>query len=190
MGKKSRGFTLIELLVVIAIIGILSSIVLAALGSAKAKARDATRMSDIRQLRIAIESAKDQNGGKPPSTGGTLYCLGASSCWGGAVNNPTVDAAIGSYINPIPLDPIPTRVYGAYLYQSPGSYWLPAPIGTVSGGPYSFMIAWQPDIPDSATPTSAQCEAMGGIWAAWEIAAGAPHCASGGSCRQCGILVK
>ena len=53
--KASRGFTLIELLVVIAIIGILSSVVLASLNSARTKARDTRRVSDMKQIQIALE---------------------------------------------------------------------------------------------------------------------------------------
>jgi len=57
--KKNQGFTLIELLVVIAIIGILASIVLVSLGGARAKARDATRQSDLRQIQLAQEMYYD-----------------------------------------------------------------------------------------------------------------------------------
>src|SRR3989344_5820326 len=63
--SKKRGFTLIELLVVIAIIGILSSVVLASLNSARRKSRDARRIADIGQIRLALELYFDTNRNYP-----------------------------------------------------------------------------------------------------------------------------
>ena len=62
-----KAFTLVELLVVIAIIGILSTLSVVALNSARAKARDARRLSDIKQIRTALDMYYDSAGIYPTS---------------------------------------------------------------------------------------------------------------------------
>jgi len=53
--NKNKGFTLIELLVVIAIIGILSSVVLASLSSARNKGKDAAVKSQLASMKAQAE---------------------------------------------------------------------------------------------------------------------------------------
>ena len=59
--KKNKGFTLIELLVVIAIIGILASVVLASLNTARGKGADAAIKSNINNARAQAELYYDGN---------------------------------------------------------------------------------------------------------------------------------
>ncbi len=68
LGQK--GFTLIELLVVIAIIGILSSVVLVSLNSARVKARDAKRISDVGSIQQALALYYDSHGNYPAGATG------------------------------------------------------------------------------------------------------------------------
>jgi prepilin-type N-terminal cleavage/methylation domain-containing protein len=56
---KTRGFTLIELLVVIAIIGILSSVVLASLNTARGKGADAAAKGNLNNMRAQAELVYD-----------------------------------------------------------------------------------------------------------------------------------
>jgi len=63
--SKTTGFTLIELLVVIVIITILATMATVMLSNARAKARDAKRISDIRQLSTALEMYYNDQGYYP-----------------------------------------------------------------------------------------------------------------------------
>ncbi len=69
--KKQEGFTLIELLVVIAIIGLLSTLSVVALSSARLQARDSSRLSDIKNTQTALELYYVDNNEYPDITMGT-----------------------------------------------------------------------------------------------------------------------
>lgn len=96
---RKNGFTLIELLVVIAIIGILTAIVTANLGTARQKARDTKRVSDVKQLQLALAFYADANSNHYPATLASLATI---------------------YIQAIPVPPGGTS-QTAYSYAALGS---------------------------------------------------------------------
>lgn len=100
--KRNSGFTLIELLVVIAVIGLLASVVLGSLNSARAKSRDARRIQDMQQIVTALELYYSTNGYYPQSECGwdcNGYRYSADSSWD------TLAADLAPYIKKLPIDP-------------------------------------------------------------------------------------
>ena len=84
----NKGFTLIELLVVIAIIGILSSVVLASLNTARGKGANAAVKSNLNNVRAQAELWYDTKGG---TYAGVCAAAGNASPIGGIKTG--VDAA-------------------------------------------------------------------------------------------------
>jgi len=74
--KKNKGFTLIELLVVIAIIGILASVVLASLNTARAKGANAAVKANLANIRAEAELVYDT---ASPNSYATVCALVASA---------------------------------------------------------------------------------------------------------------
>lgn len=117
---SASGFTLIELLVVIAIIGLLASVVLLSLNSARAKSRDAKRVADAKLMANAIELYFNDNATYPPST----------------------TVLVPSYLGTWPIYPSPSSDGGCgtgLLYQFSGtptatSYELTFCLGAQTGG--------------------------------------------------------
>lgn len=137
--KNSKGFTLIELLVVIAIIGLLASVVLLALNSARAKSRDAKRLADVRQVATALELYYNDNNAYP------------TQATAGAIPAALAPNYVGSVpVAPTPVDGTCTAAQNTYTYMSTtgASYTLTFCLGAVTGG---FGAG-----PHTASPTGIQ----------------------------------
>lgn len=132
---RKSGFTLIELLVVIAIIGVLSTLAIIALGSARQKARDSKRVGDISQLNKALELYYSDNAAYPTvvTPGQPLVSLDGSK---------TYLASIPSNPSPRTDGNCPNQDY-MYVPRSNGQgytfyYCIGSAVGAVNAG---FNIA-------------------------------------------------
>lgn len=132
MKNNKKGFTLIELLVVIAIIGLLSTLSIVALNSARARSRDARRVSDIKQIQTALEMHFNAFNTYPTGTSTTLTSIAS----GTTVFMTLVPAA------PTPVDnasgtsscTIATNAYTYTMTDSGASYTLRYCLGRETGG--------------------------------------------------------
>ena len=123
---SKRGFTLVELLVVISIIGILATLVMANLNSARSRARDAQRKSDVRSIATALRLYFNDKGYYPSSnsSGEILGCgsAGTSVCdWGS-------EWSVGTtvYMPTLSKDPLTGQTYAYELGTSSDMFTLSA----------------------------------------------------------------
>lgn len=148
MRKSNKGFTLIELLVVIAIIGLLSTLAVVALNSARQKSRDSKRVADIKQVQTALELYFADQNGYPASPTGYLGETGAvalcSTGWTDTCGANT------TYMGLVPSAPTPadgttcTTSNNPYDYNQTGSgsgytitFCLGGTVGDLSAGAHT-----------------------------------------------------
>jgi len=126
--KNNKGFTLIELLVVIAIIGLLATIVLVSLNTARTKARDAKRKADIKQLSVALAMSYDkddsytqpENMCSDTSYGGLGGCGAAGGTGDWDANSDLRDLISDGFLGALPVDPMNDTTY-RYSYEPTNS---------------------------------------------------------------------
>lgn len=126
-----KGFTLIELLVVIAIIALLSTLAVVALGSAREKARDAKRLSDIKQVQTALELYYTDKSDYPAGTdlvlgGSSAGCLGGGGFAGSG-------CTVTEYMGQVPANPTPNGADYKYT-KGTATYSITFSLEGTSGG--------------------------------------------------------
>ena len=154
---KKKGFTLIELLVVIAIIGLLSTMAIVSLSGARAKARDARRAGDVKQIQTALEMYYVDSDGYPIEA--TAVILGSAGFEklcdkdaggtgvGGWVAEAT--ACTATYMGLVPTNPLPAATgtgIANYSYTS------------ANGSTYSIIFGLEGKTGGLTCPAGKNCE--------------------------------
>lgn len=129
---RQKGFTLIELLVVIALIGILAGVILVIIDPLAqfAKARNAQRKSDLRQLANALDRYLATNGSYPATpSSGSVWCGRSGSNYTSCGADWVPGLVVSGEVKKLPSDPTNKPSSGSlcalaetsYLYRSDGT---------------------------------------------------------------------
>lgn len=106
--RKNKGFTLIELLVVVAIMGLLAALGVIALNQARARARDARRVSDVKQIQTALELYYLDNDSYPQANGvNTIIDIGGACLSANLGFNSDGTCTGTTYMAVVPSNPAP-----------------------------------------------------------------------------------
>ena len=136
--KNRKGFTLIELLVVIAIIGLLATLAVVALNSARQKSRDATRVANIKQVQTALELGFVETNGYPTSATGTVLGTGNQIVLcdndGTAVWQANNTGCATVFMSIVPFNPTPGGADFAYSSTDGSTYSLSFTLEGTTGG--------------------------------------------------------
>lgn len=119
--KRYQGFTLVELLIVIAILAILSTLGVANFTSARIKARDIGRKSDLQTIAKSLEAYVNDHRTYPTSLNDKILCQPTTSTicdWGSAFTDGTT-----IYASTLPQDNSPNLRY-VYVSTTGTSYTL------------------------------------------------------------------
>lgn len=126
-------------MVVVAIIGMLSSVVLVSLNTARTKARNTLRISQIEQIRTAFNIALTSS--PYPNPAYAYPCL-TTTCyegWATYTGESTIDAYLAPYIKKSPDPNGGTRGYGGFLLLTPAN-WTGSPPAFPQGYYIDYLL--------------------------------------------------
>lgn len=145
--SRNKAFTLIELLVVVSIIGLLATVVLSSLNKARIKTRDTVRLSELRQLRNALDLYFNQFGVYPdPASDGAPFACGG---WDATADGSFIPSLSANNLFAITIQDTLNTSCGNYSYYRypAGSYGCDASKG-------AFYILGVRDMETSSNPYS------------------------------------